>query len=228
MLRYTTIIILLVLAQLPAMAQSASTFNYATASHPLTIGNLLNAGQTSKITVTISNQVANGYFCLSNSVVATNELSKFRRLFLYSEGIPICPKQYRFSNIGEQLEFALVFNKFDNQLVYVNILEQCDANCLQIQGLVLDSKLNESINLAYKFFASSQYQLAADSYIRIINNRGDYPFAISYFNAIHAFAQLKDWEQASKWYKKLQSTKFADTQSCLGRLRAMPYFQKLL
>ena len=202
--------------------------NFATASHPIEVLSVTHTKQNTTVRLRLTNQISGGYFCLSDAVVATNPEQNYRLFFLRSEGIPVCPEQHHFALSGEQLEFSILFNRFTDKLPYVNIIEQCEANCLEIRGLVLDQHLNQAINTAYDFYATGQYQLAADSYIRLIESNPGYPFAIHYFNAIHALAAQKNWAQAKIWYKKLQQSQLSDTQANLNRLRTMPYFDKIL
>ena len=221
------ILFAILLATATQWAGAQQIVNFAMASHPVMAEQIERTPQATVVRMRLSNQIAGGYFCLSKAVSAICAKAGYTGSYLRAEGMPTCPDVHTFSQAGESLPFALYFKPFPANLTYIDIEEKCDDNCLIIQGLVLDEKLNARINMAYNFFAEGKFDMAADLYLQLAQ-MPNYPFAVHHFNAIHAWAQGGNFIKAKQLYLSLKKTHFADTDYALQRLRTMPYFGKLL
>jgi tetratricopeptide (TPR) repeat protein len=210
------------------VAQNPTALNFAMASHPVVATKFTTNGQTSAIFFRLTNQIDGGYFCLSPQVEASNTVRKYQRNRSKMLGMPTCPDVHKFQTIGETIDFELDYKSFPKNLLYVDILEKCDDNCLEIRGLVLNDSLNSRINMAYAFFEESKFEMAAAIYESLAMGSKEYPFGIHLFNAIHAYAQCGKFTEAKLLYNKLKASNFVDTNQLLGRLRMLPYFSKLL
>lgn len=226
--RYFLVVLFVCGAVFSGIAQNVLNPNYAEASHPLVVKQITRTTNSLVFELALTNQIEKGYFCADKSVSISNKTTAFQANMLRSEGIPTCPDVHRFAQVGEVLNFQLTFPAVNKKLVYINLKENCNDNCFQVQGIVLDPRLNTEIDLAHRYFEEGKTDLAVGIYRKIVTERSDYPFAISYFNLIHFLVKQQNFTEAKQWYEQLKATHFPDTQSTLSRLRNMPYFIQLL
>ena len=198
--------------------QSIEKPNFAACSHPISIDRILKTDTSFVVQITLENKLPNGYFCAGKDIVlkdiTTGKLFKMK----YSEGIPVCPDVYHFKWVGEKLQFSLYFPAVDTTIRYADIIEVCKENCLVINGLILDPKLNLLIDRGYDAYTHENLSLALESFQSAISRYPDYPYGFMYGNVIRILLEEKKVKEAKRWAQKLKDSQISDKYSILRQL----------
>ena len=199
-------------------AQNLTNLNFAAGSHPITVDKIIRNDTSLVIQITLENKLPNGYFCAEKKIVLSDLISGKKTEMDYVEGIPVCPKMYHFKWVGEKLSFSLYFPVLDTATRYVDLIEVCKENCLIINGLILDSKLNLLINQGYDAYTNENLSLALESFQSAITLYPDYPYGFMYGNMIRVLLEQKNVKEARRWAQKLKNSQISDKYSILRQL----------
>jgi hypothetical protein len=156
----------------------------------------------------IENRIAGGSFCADKNIFLIYPNGSRIKL-TKANGIPVCPENYNFKNIGEKLDFNLVFPTLKPATGWIDIVEECSANCLWFYGITLNSDLNRRLDEA---FASAARGKPEDNIIIFRNlldslNTEDQGIEGSlYVNIINAAIEAGNKTEAVAWYRKLLSS----------------------
>lgn len=201
--------------------------NFAMASHPMKITKIESIDNQTIIELTIENQTDNGNFCADKNIYVQDLGNKKKFQLIKSTGIPVCPDRYSFNFVGESLTFKLYFPKLSGETKYLNLIENCDQYCFSIKGIILDSEMNQSIDLGYNYYSSGKLDFALQAFKQAIEKRTNYPFGFIHLNIIQILAEKNDFTGAKLWYNKILNSDFQDKNEVLNRLKAEPYYSKL-
>ncbi len=208
-------------------AQQLINPNFALASHPMKVTKISQTANETIISLSIENQIENGSFCADKNIFVQDVLTEKKYRLKKSEGIPVCPSNYQFTYIGEVLNFSLYFPKIVAKK-YITLVEDCNQYCFSIKGIVLDTDLNQSINLGYDYYAKGKLDFALEAFMMVVKKHPDYPFGIHYLNIIQIYAEKQDYTSAKEWYKKIINSNFQDKKELLERLKKENYYNQLL
>ncbi len=201
--------------------------NFAIASHPMKVEKISNINDFTIIELSIENQVNNGYFCADKNIILRDILNGKEYKLIKSEGISVCPDSYKFTYVGEVLRFKLYFLKIDKSVKYIDIIENCNANCFYIKGVVLDKKLNNNIDTAYEYYKKDKLDFSLAAFRMVANNSHDYPYGLFHYNIAQIYAEKKDFKTAKKWYEKIINSDFKDKKELILRIKSEEYYNKL-
>ncbi|MFC2098645.1 tetratricopeptide repeat protein [Bacteroidota bacterium] len=141
----TSLFILLFTLQLSAQVYEQP--NYSLTSHPtLDIISVERWEDQMVLTLSLKNERYSGTFCIDSNTVLRNSLGKDEYKLVSMEGIPACPEIYRFKSIGERKTIILEFNAIPDDVKYIDLIENCDDNCVSIYYILLDEELNSRLN----------------------------------------------------------------------------------
>ncbi len=199
-------------------AQSLVKPNFAASSHPVTIDRVLKTDTSFVVQITLENKLPNGYFCAGKEIVLKDIVSDKKIQMNHAEGVPVCPEVYHFKWVGEKLQFSLYFPVVDTTVRYADIIEVCNENCLVINGLILDQKLNLLIDRGYDAYTHENLSLALESFQAAINHYPDYPYGFMYGNVIRILLEEKNVKEAKQWAQKLKDSRINDKYSVLRQL----------
>ncbi len=208
--------------------QSIENMNFAVASHPMKVNKIEYLPNQTKIEISIENQIQNGNFCADKNIDLVDIINKNKLHLVKSEGIPVCPSNYRFSFIGEVLTFTLIFPKIPTTSKYINIIENCSQYCFSIKGIILNAEMNKEINLGYEYYSKGKLDFALSSFRLVVEKNKDYPFGFLYFNIIQILVEQQDLESARNWYNQLKASDFEDKNEVISRLKNQSFYQKII
>jgi hypothetical protein len=185
--------------------------NYSLKSHETL--NLIKAEVRPEATIfymSIENRIEGGSFCADKNIYIIYPDGGKSKLES-SSGIPVCPDTYKFKTAGEKLEFVLTFPPLKEGTKWIDLIEDCSANCFSFYGITLNDALNKRIDDAFALVENDEPAKALVSFINIAeeidkNNRGIE--GLIYINIIKLARETGNDAKAEEWYKKL---KLSDT-----------------
>jgi len=199
-------------------AQPLEKPNFAAGSHPVTIDKITKTDTSFVVQITLENRLPNGYFCAGKKIVLIDLITGAETQMKYAEGVPVCPEMYHFKWVGEKLQFSLHFPALDTTIRYADLIEVCKENCLVINGLILDPKMNLLINTGYDAYTHKNLSLAMESFQSAITRYPDYPYGFVYGNIIRILLEENKTKEAKNWAQKLKDSPIKDKYSILRQL----------
>jgi hypothetical protein len=189
------------------LSQTILQPNYSLKSHETL--NIIKVEIRSEATIfylSIENQIEGGSFCADKNIYIIYPDGKKSKLES-SSGIPVCPDTYKFKTPGEKLEFVLSFPPLKKGTEWIDLVEECSANCFSFYGISLDNDLNKRIDDAFALAENEEPAKAMVSFINIAekidkNNPGIE--GLLYINIIKLAIETGDNAKAGEWYKKFK------------------------
>lgn len=127
--------------------------NFAFSSHEtLELESIEIDDNQTRIYLSILNRRLSGTFCVDTNTYIRNSLGDGEYKLVQSMGIPDCPEVYKFTAIGEKLNFILVFPPINEDLKYIDIIEECEDACFSFNYVLLDQELNGIINRGFQLY----------------------------------------------------------------------------
>jgi hypothetical protein len=199
--------IILVTSVSSILSQTILQPNYSLKSHETL--NIIKVEIRSEATIfylSIENQIEGGSFCADKNIYIIYPDGKKSKLES-SSGIPVCPDTYKFKTPGEKLEFVLSFPPLKKGTEWIDLVEECSANCFSFYGISLDNDLNKRIDDAFALAENEEPAKAMVSFINIAeeidkNNPGIE--GLLYINIIKLAIETGDNAKAGEWYKKFK------------------------
>lgn len=226
-MKFLSLLSFILLFSLVGLGQAVELPNFALATHPLMTKSIHYSDSLMTIELSIENQLAEGSFCADKNIYIKDILSGRTYRLIGSSGIPICPEQHHFSATGEKLDFQLFFPPLGADTKYINIVEDCEAYCFTIYGLIMDTAINRTINEGYVYYNKGDYVKALEAFKKVVDENKDYPFGHLTYNLILVQAKLNHMEEAKQSYEELKASSFEDKTFVLDKLKKEPFFFKL-
>jgi len=157
------------------------------------------------ISFRIENRIEDGSFCADKDIFIIYPDGTRIRL-LKANGIPVCPENYKFKSIGEKLDFSLDFPPLKPGIKWIDIIEECSANCFWFYGITLNNDLNKRLDEAFAKASKGKPEDNILLFRRILESIDDQDIGIEgslYVNIINAAIDSGDKIEASVWYKRL-------------------------
>ncbi len=226
-MRTNCFLLILLLTHSLLMGQVQEKPNFALATHPMMVMEYSDNSIEVHIRISVENQLSTGSFCADKHIYIEDISSRKTKMLVKADGIPYCPDQYVFKEVGERLEFQLYFPPFAEKVRYINLVEDCQDYCFTIYGLIVDPSLNQTINDGYNAFNAGDYVTALEFFSRSVNSSKDYPYGHLIFNLLQVHAKLNHMDQARELYQKIKTSDFTDRDFILDKLKKEPYYFKL-
>lgn len=174
-MRFLPIICLLLFFFLSgAGAQIYERPNYSLTSHPtLEIVSVERWEDRMVVNLELKNERFSGSFCIDSNTVLRNSLGTEEYNLMSMEGIPPCPELYRFKSVGERIHFSLSFQAVPDEIIYVDLVENCRENCVSIKYILLDEELNNRITEGVRLFELGKPQAALQVFEDIMETEYD-------------------------------------------------------
>ena len=156
----------------------------------------------------IENRIEGGNFCADKNVFIIYPDGSKSKL-INAVGIPQCPDTYKFKSIGEKLEFILTFPPLKQDAAWIDIVEECSANCFYFYGITLDNDLNKRLDEAFIIAAKGDPVKTMSLFRNILESVNKENIGIEgllYINIISATVEAGDKVETSVWYKRLISS----------------------
>lgn len=199
------ILVLFLLFSFSLNAQKIIKPNFGQKSHEtLEIESIEITSTQTVFTLSITNKIKNGEFCADKNIYlkSTNGYEIYQ--IIKTEGIPQCPSSHKFKAIDEKLSFKLYFPKISDNILYLDLVENCENACFSFKGIILSETLNSAVNEAYKHYSNNDKKRSAQDFESLIYQTKDYPYAFLYFAALKILQELGD----EKHYKELRNELF--------------------
>jgi hypothetical protein len=199
--------LLIVFKITPSFSQAVYQPNFGLKSHEtLDLKKIVTEKDQTIIYLTIENRIQGGNFCAGKNIFIIYPDGKRSRL-KSSSGIPVCPDTYKFKTIGEKLDFTLSFSGLKKDTKWIDLVEECDANCFSIYGITVDSVMNKKIDETY-FKAKNATPTEGMKYFSDLLNETDKlnlgSEGMLYINIIKLAREAGNEVQAKEWYQKFQ------------------------
>ena len=165
-----------------------------------------------------------GWFCASRDIDLKISKEDESYHLIKSENIPICPDQHKFSSIGETLSFKLYFPPIDQDIIFVDLIENCTNACFSFYGIILDNQHNQKIRAFEKgidlyqkknlkesigyFKEVTQGKISIDSHI----------YGLSYYYLVLIYHELGDTNKVKFWYENLINADINDKNTFIKEL----------
>lgn len=157
------------------------------------------------LTVSLENRISDGYFCVDrNTYMVLPDGSRLR--MIGAEGIPYCPDVYRFRGIGEVLVFRLFFNKPALLPAWIDLVEECGANCMSVYGITLNETISMKMEKAYGYAETGFPASARLLFMDILDSLADNNHGIKgslYSGIITMYLREGNEKSAHEWIEKL-------------------------
>jgi hypothetical protein len=157
------------------------------------------------VNLSLENRIDGGSFCADQNIYIIYPDGDKGRL-AKANGIPVCPENYKFKSIGEKLDFNLNFPPLKPGTEWIDIIEECSANCFWFYGITLNNDLNKRLDEAFAKASKGKPEDNILLFRRILESIDDQDIGIEgslYVNIINAAIDSGDKIEASVWYKRL-------------------------
>ncbi|HDP54693.1 MAG TPA: hypothetical protein ENN24_03295 [Bacteroidetes bacterium] len=228
MRNFALALLVLILLCLQAKGQIRIVDNPAVAqqSHPeLKVDQILFYTDSVVVRLSILNQLTEGgWFCADRNTFIEDPDSFTRLKVIGKTGIPWCPNAHRFSKVGEELTFSLVFPAIAGNPETLNIVEVCDKSCFELKGIILSEKLNRDIRLfdeAMRNYSENSYAKALELFAQIVEEIPERPthvYGYSFYNLARICWQIGERDYAQEWVKQLELSSLPNKQYFLRNL----------
>jgi hypothetical protein len=205
----TSIALLLNFFTITVSSQTFLNPNFALKSHEtLEIVKVGITPESTTISLRIENRIEGGSFCADKNIYIIFPDGNRIRL-VKSNSIPVCPENYLFKSIGEKLDFSLDFPPLKPGTEWIDIVEECSANCFWFYGITLNNDLNKQLDDAFATASKGKPEDNILLFRNILESFDNKDLGIEgslYINIINAAIEAGDKIEAAVWYKRFLSS----------------------
>ena len=161
------------------------------------------------VNLRLKNERYSGAFCIDSNTVLVNSLGKEEYKLRSMEGIPACPELYRFKSVGERISMSLVFQAVPDEVRYIDLVENCDENCVDIRYILLDEELNARLNEGFRLYELGKPEAALRVFRDIMDTEFDGispVFGTVYLYLISIHYELGSSKDARSAFRELQES----------------------
>lgn len=165
-----------------------------------------------------------GWFCADKNIYLKDSKGYERYSILKAEGIPTCPEQYEFKNKGDILKFKLFFPRISEEIVFIDLIEDCNNACFYFNGIILNNQHNNNIvsfEKGFDLYQTKRYEESVSFFQSVISNETviqSQIYSLSYYYLINIYFNKKEIDKVNLYYKKLQSSNFEDKETIIKEL----------
>jgi hypothetical protein len=166
-----------------------------------------------------------GWFCADKNIYIKNSKGSEKYSLINSENIPTCPDQHEFKKINEILEFQLIFPKISDDIIFIDLIENCNNACFAFYGIILDNNHNEKIRLfekAFDLYRNDSMKEAIPLFEKILTGKITIESQIhgfSYYYLIDIYKNQKDEEKVKFWIEQLKNSNLEDKNTFIKELK---------
>ena len=206
------LILILLMITKTASSQTIDQPEFAIKSHPtLEIKKIEISARATKVFLSVENLIEGGSFCADKDIyIITPDGTKLK--LSSSEGIPVCPDEYKFRSEGEILDFSLTFSILKAGIKEIDIIEDCAENCFSFYGVVTDNDINKKINDAFIMAEDGNTDKALAAFEQIADEETKKGLAINallYVNIIQLSNEAGNKAKSAAWYQKFKTSGIA-------------------
>jgi len=183
---------------------------YSLTSHPtLDIISVERWEDQMVLTLTLKNERYSGSFCLDSNTILRNSIGKEEYTLVGMDGISACPEVYRFKSIGERITIILEFQAVPDDVKYIDLIENCNENCLDIKYILLDEEINASLNQGIRLYELGKSKAALQVFEDLMNAEYDGfspVFGTVYLYLISIHYELGSSKDARRVFQELRES----------------------
>jgi len=191
-------------------SQTLDIPNVGLSSHPaLELDKIEFTGGRTLLFFTIENKRLGGSFCLNENTFLKNSTGEEQYKLLEMGNLPVCPEYYRFKSIGERRSFVMHFPEISREIRYLNMVEDCEDDCVRLKYICLDAEINRRINEGLSLYEAGRADQASAHFQSILNEKNDNyspVFGTLYLYLITLSFDLADSKELKRWYNELKSS----------------------
>lgn len=200
----------LILFSFGGAAQIFEQPNFSLTSHPtLDIISVERWEDQMVVNLSLKNERFSASFCIDSNTVLKNSLGDDEYTLLSMEGIPSCPDVYRFISIGERIAFSLTFPAVPDEVRYIDLVENCDENCVSLKYILLDEDMNTRLNEGFHLYELGKPLAALQAFEDIMSTEYDGVspvFGTVYLYLISIHYELGSSKDARRVYQELRES----------------------
>ncbi|MFC2115540.1 hypothetical protein ACFLTU_03650 [Bacteroidota bacterium] len=204
------ICVAIILFSFQGIAQIFEQPIYSLTSHPtLDIISVERWEDQMVLNLSLKNERYSGSFCIDPNTVLKNSLGDDEYKLLSMDGIPSCPDTYRFKSVGERIAFSLIFQAVPDEVTYIDLLENCDENCVSLKYILLDEDLNSRLVQGIRLYELGKPQASLQVFEDIMSTEYDGlspVFGTVYLYLISIHYELGSSKDARRVYQDLQES----------------------
>ncbi|MDA3952190.1 MAG: hypothetical protein PF485_00955 [Bacteroidales bacterium] len=208
---------------------SAQVYYYPIAgkqSHPeLEIVQIEITENTTLINLQVTNKRdQGGWFCADKNIYIKNSKETEIYPLINSVNIPTCPNQHEFKKTNEILKFQLIFPKISDDIVFIDLIENCNNACFSFFGIILDNNHNEKIRLfekAFDLYKNESVVEAIPLFEKVISGEitiESHIHGLSYYYLIDIYKSLQNAKKVNFWVEELKKSDLKDKTTILKEL----------
>lgn len=180
------------------------------------------------ISLKITNKRDNGgWFCADKDIYIKNSngIEKFQ--LMRSENIPTCPNQHEFAIAGETLEFKLYFPKIPTDIMFIDLVEDCNNACFYFTGIILNNEHNNNIvsfEKGFDLYQNKEFIEAIPYFEKIIQTKipiQSQIYGLSYYYLINIYHESGNIEKVNMLYDKLKTSDLDDKETFIKELKRL-------
>ena len=161
------------------------------------------------LNLSLKNERFSASFCIDSNTVLKNSLGDEQYKLLSMEGIPSCPDTYRFNSVGERIAFSLAFQPVPDEVIYIDLLENCEENCVNLKYVLLDEDLNTQLKEGFHLYELGRPKAALQAFEEIMSTEYDGvspAFGTVYLYLISIHYELGSSKDARRVYQELRES----------------------
>jgi hypothetical protein len=194
----------------------------------LSITKVILTDTTTSVTVRIVNAKGMAPFTLRTRDLYIRKVSEPTGCQLIrAEKAPFAPEKHVFTTPTEAFEFTLVFSALPKGTKYFDLMENMPKKEFYVQGIILDSRLNEILTRGFDLFAKADGNGALKAFIEFANADLYFEYGVAYFNIIYILALANRIPEAQEWYNKFKEKFFYDKKLLENEFARLGVRQKL-
>lgn len=165
-----------------------------------------------------------GWFCADENIYIKNSKGTEIYHLIKSENIPTCPEQFKFSYVGQELNFTLYFPPISNQIQSLDLIEDCSNACFSFYGIILDNQHNKKIRTfekGFDLYQENNLKESIDYFKEVIQGKtsiDSHIYGLSYYYLIIIYYELGDTNKMELWYRNLITADIKDKDTFIKEL----------
>lgn len=197
--------------------------NFSFSTHETLELESIEIGDTlTRVYMSILSRKLGGTFCVDQNTYIRNPMGTEEYKLVESLGVPDCPDVHKFSIIGKRLHFILIFPPINNDLKYIDIIEECSDACMSIRYILLDREINQLINQGFDLYERRRMEESLTIFEDLMNSYNDNVspvFGTVYLYMISINYELGRSKEIRSLYDALQQSSIINKEEILEEIR---------
>lgn len=165
-----------------------------------------------------------GWFCADEHIYLKNSKGSEVYELIRSENIPTCPEQFKFSYVGQELNFTLYFPPVSKEIKFLDLIEDCTNACFSFHGIILDNEHNAKIRAfenGFDLYQNHQYKQAIPLFEKVLKGESiidSHIYGLAYYYLILIHKELGDTDKMDYWHEELLNSNLEEKATFIKEL----------